>query len=126
MSDYEDAVSKGLFTEDRWEAGVEHHPMSLRIADFISKQDKYGEWSWGGDGDNGEELLYQLDPFFELLGMDLEVLQDRLKNGIEYDEEQNQYILVWTKKEIDDAKKRAEELAKFFELPVVEPETDND
>lgn len=60
------------------------------------------------------------------LEQDLEILQDRLKNGIKYDEEQNQYILVWTKKEIDDAKKRAEELAKFFELPVVEPETDND
>ena len=126
MSDYEEALSKGLLRDDRWEAGVDHHPMSERVGKFLYAQDTHGMWDFGGDGDNGEELLYQLDPFFELLGMDIEVLQDSLKNGIKYDEEQNQYILVWTKKEIDDANKRAEELAKFFELPVVPEETDDD
>ena len=41
-------------------------------------------------------------------------LQDRLTNGIKYDEENNQYILVWTEKELDKARKEADELISFF------------
>lgn len=42
------------------------------------------------------------------------VLEDRLRNGIKYDEENNQYILVWTKKELDEAREEAHKLAEFF------------
>jgi hypothetical protein len=45
---------------------------------------------------------------------EIETLQDRFRNGIRYDEENNQYILVWTQKELDEAKKEADELAEFF------------
>lgn len=41
---------------------------------------------------------------------ELKELQDRLKNGIEYDEERNMYFLVWTKREIKRAKKEAKKL----------------
>ena len=39
-------------------------------------------------------------------------LRDTLENGIEYDEENNQYILVWTEREITQAKKEADEIMK--------------
>jgi hypothetical protein len=29
--------------------------------------DMYFDWKTGGDGDNGETLMYQLDAFFEML-----------------------------------------------------------
>ena len=48
------------------------------------------------------ELLERVD--------DIESLRDRLKNGIKYDEEHNQYIVVWTKREIEEAKKDADEI----------------
>ena len=41
-------------------------------------------------------------------------LRDRLKNGIRYDEELNLYVVVWTKRQIEQANKEADELMKFF------------
>ena len=49
-----------------------------------------------------------------LLKERLDELSDRLNNGIRYDEEQNQYIVVWTERELEQAKKEADELAAFF------------
>ncbi len=56
----------------RWEDGVNHHPKSLRLMEFLldydfCKYDDYFCWKKGGDGDNGETLMYQLDAFFEML-----------------------------------------------------------
>lgn len=70
--DYKRAEELGLTNYDRWEAGTEHHPKAVRLAKFLEEHDfkDYGDsmaWSFGGDGDNGETLLYQLDAFFELL-----------------------------------------------------------
>jgi len=48
----------------------------------------------------------------------LDVITDRLKNGIKYDEDLNLYIVVWTKREIEKAKEEAEELNKFFNFPI--------
>lgn len=54
----------------RWEDGVEHHPESVRLmkelmaVDFDLCGDSFG-WKVGGDGDNGETLMYQLDIIFE-------------------------------------------------------------
>ena len=72
MSDYEKAKKLGLTTKNRWENGTEHHPMSERIMRFIMDHDfnDYQDtfcWKKGGDGDNGEALMYELDAFFELL-----------------------------------------------------------
>lgn len=55
--------------EVRWEEGREHHPKSeelfehLKALDFANED--YFNWKCGGDGDNGEELMYALDCYFE-------------------------------------------------------------
>lgn len=57
-------------TADRWSKGTPHHAKSEEIMAFITEIDfeAYGDffcWKFGGDGDNGETLMYQLDAFFE-------------------------------------------------------------
>lgn len=54
----------------RWEEGTPHHPKSLELFKVIAEIDfKYcGDslcWKSGGDGDNGEMLMYALDIHFE-------------------------------------------------------------
>ena len=71
-TDYRKAGELGLISKDRWVDGVPHHPMSRRLLGFLRKHDieDYGnsfDWKIGGDGDNGETLMYQMDAFFELL-----------------------------------------------------------
>lgn len=71
---YKIAKEKGITDIDRWTEGVEHHPMSIKLMQFISKHDfhDYGDhfsWSVGGDGDNGEALMYEMDAFFETLNI---------------------------------------------------------
>ena len=70
--DYNRAVEFGLTTEDRWENGTNHHPMSERLFNFLAVHDfkdydDYFDWSSGGDGDNGETMMYQMDAFFEMV-----------------------------------------------------------
>lgn len=70
--DYRTALELNLTTKDRWADGIDHHPMSKRLMKFISDHDfvdykDYFCWKIGGDGDNGETLMYQMDAFFELL-----------------------------------------------------------
>lgn len=70
MNDYEKAKQLGITNLNRWEDGINHHPMSIRIMLFLSEHDfnDYDDffcWKYGGDGDNGETLMYQLDAFFE-------------------------------------------------------------
>jgi len=54
----------------RWENGVEHHPMSEIIGqaifdtDYNHNDDSFC-WKHGGDGDNGESLMYVLDIFLD-------------------------------------------------------------
>ncbi len=59
-------------TQDRWSNGIDHHPMSVALMNFLAKHDyndykDYFCWKTGGDGDNGEFLMFQMDPFFEWL-----------------------------------------------------------
>lgn len=55
---------------ERWQQGLDHHPKSVALfkwlADFDYKEcgDTF-HWKSGGDGDNGETLMYQLDVYFE-------------------------------------------------------------
>lgn len=56
----------------RWEQGIPHHPKAkevfkdIRISDWAFGND-YFCWKVGGDGDNGETLMYALSIYYELL-----------------------------------------------------------
>lgn len=70
--DYEKAKEFGLTQGNRWSEGKDHHPLSERLGRFLAEHDfnDYGDyfgWKVGGDGDNGETLMFQMDAFFELL-----------------------------------------------------------
>ncbi len=76
LTDYEEAKQAGLTDQDRWEEGTEHHPISERLMAFLVEHDfnNYGDhfcWKTGGDGDNGETLMYEMDAFFELIEEEL-------------------------------------------------------
>ncbi|MFW6242879.1 MAG: hypothetical protein ACOC2W_01860 [bacterium] len=58
--------------EKRWLRGIPHHEKSIDLYNAISEIDyKYGNDALclksGGDGDNGEHLMYILDIYFECL-----------------------------------------------------------
>lgn len=71
-SDYEVAEKLGLTTLHRWADGIDHHPMSRRIVDFMKLHD-FNDYDdsmcikTGGDGDNGEHIMYLLDAYFEMI-----------------------------------------------------------
>jgi len=57
-ADYEKAKELGTTKTDRWEKGINHHPMSLRLMEILEEHDfndykDYFCWKSGGDGDNG-------------------------------------------------------------------------
>lgn len=55
---------KGM--DARWLDGDPHDHRSEQIYKFLREVDNgYFDWREGGDGDNGEELMYQLDMYFE-------------------------------------------------------------
>jgi len=63
----------------RWEEGIEHHPKSIEIVEALEEIDfKYGGDTLciktGGDGDNGEHMMFLLDIYFEQ--QDAESLSD--------------------------------------------------
>lgn len=71
MSDYEKAVELGLTNQSRWEEGCPHNPKSVQLMEFLREHDikdyyDYFQWKIGGDGDNGEQLMYEMDAFFDL------------------------------------------------------------
>lgn len=55
---------------DRWEAGTPHDKRSIKLYEKLAQldldegDDSFGFKS-GGDGDNGENLMYLLDLYFE-------------------------------------------------------------
>jgi len=56
----------------RWEKGIDHDPRSESIARAIGQIDfdVFGDsmcLKFGGDGDNGETLMFALDIYFALL-----------------------------------------------------------
>lgn len=64
----------------RWQDGIEHNPKSVELFKFIAEIDfeVYSDcfcWKSGGDGDNGETLMYELDAYFDE--------QDRIEAEIE-------------------------------------------
>lgn len=66
----------------RWEQGIPHHPKSIELMealmDIDSKLcDDHFCWKKGGDGDNGETLMYEMDIHFDR--QDGKDWRDRLK-----------------------------------------------
>lgn len=71
-ADYAAARAMGLVGTDRWNDGADHHPKSERLMRFMQLHDdrdfgNHFDWQIGGDGDNGESVMYQMDAFFEML-----------------------------------------------------------
>ena len=67
---YNRAKKNNLTNIDRWEEGIEHHPKSLELMKFLEEHDLYDYddyfcWKVGGDGDNGEFLMFEMDAYFE-------------------------------------------------------------
>jgi hypothetical protein len=63
------AVLKTIDINTRWEKGIGHDPRSEEIVRWIADYDfkfcdDYFCWKIGGDGDNGETLMYELDEYF--------------------------------------------------------------
>ena len=72
VNDYVAAEQLGLTKIDRWGNSVPHRPMSKRLMNFSADYDliengDHFNWKTGGDGDNGEILMFEMDAFFELL-----------------------------------------------------------
>jgi hypothetical protein len=72
MNDYENAVKLGLTNQARWEEGHPHNPKSIRLMNFLMEHDikdyhDYFQWKIGGDGDNGEQMMFEMDAFFDLI-----------------------------------------------------------
>ena len=54
----------------RWEQDYDHHPKSEALLGIIGYLDvkfcgEYFDWKTGGDGDNGETLMFLFDILFE-------------------------------------------------------------
>jgi hypothetical protein len=66
-------VSKSVLSvEERWERGLPHNKHSTALARKLADIDnRLGngqlDLKFGGDGDNGEHLLYLLDIYFETM-----------------------------------------------------------
>jgi hypothetical protein len=63
--------------ERRWEAGIEHHPFSVKLMAHMKKMDvsNSADLRTGGDGDLGETLMYLMDSFFEKFEKDFPALK---------------------------------------------------
>jgi len=62
-------VKVTVLPEDRWEQGIDHDERSQELYGFLAEYDsKFAgdsmDLSSGGDGDNGEALMYLLDEYF--------------------------------------------------------------
>jgi hypothetical protein len=56
-------------SSERWLKGIPHHPKSEKLFKFMYDRDwEEGgslDLEYGGDGDNGESLMYLMDQYFE-------------------------------------------------------------
>ncbi len=67
---YNRARENNLTNIKRWEKGIDHHPKSIELMEFLQKHDFYDnndgfQWDVGGDGDSGENLMFEMDVYFE-------------------------------------------------------------
>ncbi len=78
--DLYESYNINLDINNRWELGIEHHSKTINLMEHLKVldfeiNDDYFYFKTGGDGDNGEALMYLLDMFFEM--------EDYLKKDIE-------------------------------------------
>ena len=78
MDFYKKAVELGTLRPKRVKANSDWHPRSLQLFQFLKDIDynEYGDyfkWKHGGEGDNGNVLMDQLDSFFETV----DILEDK-------------------------------------------------
>ena len=71
MTDTNEMTHENNNPNYRWENAIPHHPISEALVNFLQVVDHqydnlYFDWKTGGDGDNGETLMFQLDCFFWL------------------------------------------------------------
>lgn len=59
-----------------------------------------------------ETYVKELEDEVSQLKEQIKDWHDRFHNGVRYDEENNQYILVWTQRELDQVRKEADEICK--------------
>jgi hypothetical protein len=76
----------------RWEQGTPHHPKSEALFKRIEQIDfefcdGYFDWQAGGDGDNGENLMYEMDIYFEE--------QDALRSDVALKERKSEDPQIW-------------------------------
>ena len=76
----------------RWEEGISHHPKSIELFELLEAVDYHlcddcFYWKSGGDGDNGETFMYELDIIFEAQDAGIDVknliaktIEERRKN----------------------------------------------
>ena len=72
---YKRAQRSQLTRIKRWEEGIDHHPKSIELMSFLAEHDYHDLndhfcWKTGGDGDNGETLMYEMDAYFEQKDLD--------------------------------------------------------
>lgn len=71
MADFEGRVPGIEYNpNERWKQSIPHHPKSVALFKRIEYLDfhlsgDYFCWKSGGDGDNGEMLMYEMDIYFE-------------------------------------------------------------
>lgn len=68
---------------ERWENGVPHHPVANALESLIRDAQRHCRYDldieFGGDGDNGEDLLFCLSQLFEDKPEALDLLRDALE-----------------------------------------------
>ena len=79
-----DKIKEIIPIDKRWEQNIEHDPRSTEIFDFLAEYDfkfcsDYFCWKKGGDGDNGEILMYELDEYFANKDIAIEESEDGAK-----------------------------------------------
>jgi hypothetical protein len=71
---------------DRWEQGLPHRKdteelfRDLSDFDWLYMSDYFG-WKEGGDGDNGESFMYEMDCIFDLRDKETEVFYNPTTGG---------------------------------------------
>lgn len=63
-ADLKKANSLNLVDIDRWSEGMDHHPWSERLIRYVYDEGSV-DISIGGDGDDGESIMFVLDSFWE-------------------------------------------------------------
>ena len=54
-----------LSVHERWETRLGHHPEAVRLVEAMRSVKGAPDWEFGGDGDDGEELLTVLSEVFD-------------------------------------------------------------